>query len=51
MKAKATFLSYISAEKRKRKEQLKANSANNNKAQGEQVSQLEKRVSMNAGGN
>ncbi|MBC3542008.1 hypothetical protein ACFSC6_08810 [Rufibacter sediminis] len=49
MKAKATFLSYISAEKRLRKEQLKANSAKKNTALGEQVSQLEKRASMSAG--
>ncbi|WP_190300457.1 hypothetical protein [Rufibacter hautae] len=49
MKAKATFLSYISAEKRMRKEQIKSKSANNSKAQGEQVPQLEKRVTMSAG--
>ncbi|WP_181304501.1 hypothetical protein [Rufibacter sp. XAAS-G3-1] len=46
MKAKATFLSYISAEKRLRKEQLKSNSAKNSNAHGEQSSQLEKRALM-----
>ncbi|WP_207432811.1 hypothetical protein [Sabulibacter ruber] len=50
MKAKATFLSYISAEKRLRKEQSKLkNAAKMNKTHVEQVAQLENRGTMTAG--
>ncbi|MFB9865174.1 hypothetical protein [Rufibacter immobilis] len=52
MKAKATFLSYISAEKRLRKEQSKTNTASkNSKAVMEQTSQIEKRASLSTAGN
>ncbi|WP_157593145.1 hypothetical protein [Rufibacter tibetensis] len=51
MKAKATFLSYISAEKRMRKEQSKSANAKTGKNNVDQVSQLEKRASMTAASN
>ncbi|WP_205501780.1 hypothetical protein [Rufibacter psychrotolerans] len=47
MKAKATFLSYISAEKRLRKEQSKLKNAAKNAANNvEQAIQLDKRGSL-----